>query len=65
MTGDVPVTVDFRRMDHAREWTDKAMTLRPWRADFFDAFAEEVIRLASGPCCRVLELGSGPGFLAE
>jgi hypothetical protein len=28
MIEDVPVTVDFRRMDHAREWTDKAMSLR-------------------------------------
>lgn len=64
MIEDVPVTVDFRRMDHAREWTDKAMSLRPWRADFFDAFADEVARLGSA-CSRVLELGSGPGFLAE
>ena len=61
---DVPVTVDFREAEHARKWTEAAMSVRPWRADFFSAFAE-VIAAHAGPPCRVLELGSGPGFLAE
>ena len=65
MAKDVPVTVDFRREDHAREWTENAMSLRPWRSDFFDAFAKEISQLQTGSSCRVLELGSGPGFLAE
>lgn len=38
------------------------MSKRPWRTEFFDAFAR-FIGNASAP--RVLELGSGPGFLAE
>jgi SAM-dependent methyltransferase len=61
---DVPVTVDFREAAHARQWTEAAMSVRPWRADFFSAFAEVIAQHAGTPC-RVLELGSGPGLLAE
>ncbi|WOB08232.1 class I SAM-dependent methyltransferase [Piscinibacter gummiphilus] len=61
---DVPVTVDFREAAHAQQWTEAAMVVRPWRADFFSAFAEMIAAHAGSPC-RVLELGSGPGFLAE
>lgn len=40
------------------------MSKRPWRAEFFAQFASEI---AASPykVQRVLELGSGPGFLAE
>lgn len=40
------------------------MSKRPWRVEFFAQFASEI---AASPCKvqRVLELGSGPGFLAE
>lgn len=65
MINDVPITLDFRRADKAREWTESAMSVRPWRADFFAAFAEIVARGCAGKHCRVLELGSGPGFLAK
>lgn len=65
MTDDVPMTVDFRRPEHAREWTDSAMSLRPWRADFFDIYTRLVGESPAGEACRVLELGSGPGFLAH
>jgi ubiquinone/menaquinone biosynthesis C-methylase UbiE len=39
------------------------MEKRPWRMEFFAAFAEELKQLRP-PVSRVLELGSGPGFLA-
>jgi SAM-dependent methyltransferase len=66
MNDDVPMTLDFRRADHAQQWSEAAMSTRPWRADFFSAFAEVIVsRAAPGPRCRVLDLGSGPGFLAE
>ena len=65
MINDVPVTLDFRCADKAREWTDSAMSLRPWRAEFFAAFANVIEQTRSSETCRVLELGSGPGFLAE
>ena len=38
------------------------MAVRPWRIEFFECFAMEIAK-AEGPV-RVLELGSGPGFLA-
>lgn len=60
---DVPTPIDFLRPDHAVEWERTAMELRPWRLEFFDAFAAQ-IAAAKRPA-RVLELGSGPGFLAH
>lgn len=39
------------------------MSKRPWRTEFFSRFASEIAS-ASPPVRRVLELGSGPGFLA-
>lgn len=51
-------------MADAREWEAEAMAKRPWRAEFFAAFGTELAaKLSVGG--RVLELGSGPGFLAE
>lgn len=65
MINDVPMTLDFRIADKAREWTESAMSVRPWRAEFFAAFADVIARTCANQQCRVLELGSGPGFLAE
>jgi len=59
---DVPSPIDLRRMPDARQWSDEAMARRPWRTEFFAAFVEA---LADGKARRVLELGSGPGFLAK
>jgi SAM-dependent methyltransferase len=65
MTEDVPITVDFRLAEHARNWTESANSIRPWRADFFAAFVREVRCQPSSCPSRVIELGSGPGFLAH
>ncbi len=65
MTDDVPMTVDFRRPEHARAWTESAMSARPWRADFFDVFVQAIAAASATQHIRVLELGSGPGFLAQ
>lgn len=59
---DVPSPIDLRQMADARQWADEAMSKRPWRTEFFDAFATV---LRDGDAERVLELGSGPGFLAK
>jgi len=48
-------------MSDARPWAETALARRPVRPEFFDAFAREIGRDGA----RVLELGSGPGFLAE
>lgn len=65
MITDIPSPIDLRRMEDAREWADTAMSKRPWRVDFFEAFAATIDQVSQGQPMRVLELGSGPGFLAE
>jgi SAM-dependent methyltransferase len=50
-------------MKDAKEWERTAM-LRPFREDFFQAFTTEISEFCK-PCINILELGSGPGFLAQ
>lgn len=64
MLNDIPSPIDLRLMSDAREWEETAMAKRPWRSEFFAAFAA-AIRTSNCPVQRILELGSGPGFLAE
>ena len=64
MTPDVPSPIDLCSMRDAREWTATAMAKRPWRTEFFAEFTT-AIRLSITPVQRILELGSGPGFLAQ
>lgn len=61
---DVPSPIDLRSMVDAREWADTALSKRPWRMAFFNSFAD-TLTARGDPELRVLELGSGPGFLAE
>jgi ubiquinone/menaquinone biosynthesis C-methylase UbiE len=63
MMEDVPSPIDLRSMSAAREWERSAMEKRPWRTEFFAMFAEELTQIRPPVSC-VLELGSGPGFLA-
>src|SRR5579862_4752303 len=60
MNNDVPSPIDLRLMSDAMEWQATAMSKRPWRSEFFDAIARNV-----ADAQLILELGSGPGFLAE
>src|SRR5262245_25730252 len=64
MIDDIPSPIDLRRLPDAIEWERSALSKRPWRTEFFARFASEI---ASAPkrVDRVLELGSGPGFLAK
>ena len=59
---EVSSPIDLRQMADAQEWADEAMVKRPWRVEFFAEFAEQ---LAMNNARQVLELGSGPGFLAK
>jgi cyclopropane fatty-acyl-phospholipid synthase-like methyltransferase len=61
---DIPSPVDFHSMSDARAWADSAMQKRPWRQEFFDVFVKELSSL-NRKNFTVLELGSGPGFLAH
>jgi SAM-dependent methyltransferase len=61
---DVPSSIDLRSRKDARAWVSTAMAKRPWRAEFFVRIAEALAGLgATQPA--ILELGSGPGCLAE
>ena len=53
---------DYFDEGYVRQWAEIANTKRPFRAQFFETYADELNRLKSP---SVLELGSGPGFLAE
>ncbi|WP_020182214.1 class I SAM-dependent methyltransferase [Methylotenera sp. 1P/1] len=64
MIQEVPSPIDLRLMSDAKEWESTAMSKRPSRIEFFAEFAA-AIKAAQVPVSRVLELGSGPGFLAK
>ena len=61
---DVPSPIDFSRTEEAQAWAEAANLKRPWRVEFFVAIVEELRRLCR-PSSAVVELGSGPGYLAE
>ena len=62
---DVPSPIDLRDPEDAREWVATAEQKRPWRARFRQVIAEFLCSVDTGAVPRVLELGSGPGLLAE
>ena len=53
---------DYFDRQYVRQWEQAANFKRPFRVEFFDAFVKE-LSLLDKPV--VLDLGSGPGFLAE
>lgn len=61
---DVSSPIDLRNYADALEWQETANIKRPWRKDFFDYYVELMKTNRSDPC-HILELGSGPGFLAQ
>ncbi len=61
---DVPSPIDLTSMEDALTWATEAGSKRPYRRRFFEAIAEDLTGISASPI-RVLELGSGPGFLAE
>lgn len=61
---DVASPIDLRQMNDAKAWADSALQKRPARTDFFNSFTTAILHYPiSNP--RILELGSGPGFLAQ
>ncbi len=60
---DVPSPIDLRCEADARAWVEAAERDRPWRVGIRLRFAELVGALPVG--ASLLELGSGPGLLAE
>ncbi len=60
---DVPYGNDWDSVAEVAAWAEEADRLRPWRARIRDRITERVAALPPG--ARVVELGSGPGFLAQ
>jgi SAM-dependent methyltransferase len=60
---DVPYGNDWDSAEEVAAWAEEADRIRPWRARIRDHIAGRVAALP--PDARVLELGSGPGFLAH
>jgi SAM-dependent methyltransferase len=61
---DVPSPVDFHDPAQARAWEEQTVKGRPWRPQFFARMVTALRTHFAGPF-SVLELGSGPGHLAE
>jgi SAM-dependent methyltransferase len=61
---DVPSPIDFHLPSDAADWAATAMVKRPWRQSFFRSFVAE-LELRVSAEGSILELGSGPGFLAR
>lgn len=53
---------DYFDESYVRQWEQQANAKRPFRIQFFEAFAAELKTLDKP---KVLDIGSGPGFLAE
>lgn len=64
MPTDVPSPIDLRTMRDAQAWAASAMEKRPWRLEFFARFEAAIAGMPMA-VRRILELGSGPGFLAD
>ena len=60
---DVPYGNDWDSAAEAAAYGEAADQARPWRSRIRDHIADRVAMLAPG--ARVLELGSGPGLLAQ
>ncbi len=61
---DIPSDHSFFDPGYVRHWLEDTTVRNPARPAFFDAFAEQ-LSAPSWPALSVLELGSGPGVLAE
>jgi SAM-dependent methyltransferase len=61
---DIPSPINLQNPEDASLWEKEAMQKRPWRTEFFEKFAE-AIQQSNLKTPRILELGSGPGFLAN
>lgn len=60
---DVPPGVNFLDAEQARVWVEACEVGKPWREPMRRRFTGIVSALPSG--AKVLELGFGPGYLAE
>ncbi|MEM7401340.1 MAG: class I SAM-dependent methyltransferase [Pseudomonadota bacterium] len=60
---EVPSPLDFRTENDAKAWASEATRNRPYRTKFFHLITKELMQHYQRP--KILELGSGPGELAN
>ncbi len=63
-TYSIPSSIDFQDLEQARRWAEDANRKRPWRSEFWLEFASRIL-VEVGEGARIVEVGSGPGFLAD
>jgi SAM-dependent methyltransferase len=61
---EVPSDHDFFDPGYVKKWTESIVRYRPERQQLFKAFAAQAVQMEKEPL-SLLELGCGPGFLAE
>ena len=61
---DVPSPIDFHDPEDAKAWIEETARKRPWRPEFFNVYVETLNKKFHHPF-SILELGAGPGLLAE
>ena len=61
---DVPSPINFQDLHDAEAWIEQTTRNRPWRTEFFSMYVKALNQRFDQPI-SVLELGSGPGFLAQ
>ena len=61
---EVASPIDLKDPQAALQWANEANVKRPWRYDFFDLYVHKIKNLEKHNI-QVLEIGSGPGFLAK
>lgn len=61
---EVASPIDLKDPDEALLWANEANLKRPWRYEFFDLYVNKIKSL-NRENIHVLEIGSGPGFLAQ
>jgi len=61
---DVPSPIDLRDPDDVKNWLETAERVRPWRSQL-RRYIAELLRDRHPAPLRILELGPGPGLLAE
>lgn len=59
---DVKSAINLQDIEDARIWASEVMEKRPYRVDVFKAFSKHLKEIGAN---KILEIGSGPGFLAE
>ncbi|MFH7766177.1 class I SAM-dependent methyltransferase [Acinetobacter sp. BSP-28] len=59
---EVPSPIDLRNPEDAVQWAKEVNLKRPWRAQFFDYYAELI---QQHQMIDILDIGAGPGDLAK